>query len=97
MTSRDEITAMLRAIRADIEARHPIRLVGIFGSVARDEATAGSDVDILVEYRPGLSFFRLGEVEAELEERLGRPIDLVFESVLNDRIKARVAKDLRLL
>ena len=97
MTSRDEITATLRAIRADIEARHPIRLVGIFGSVARGEATAESDVDILAEFRPGLSLYRLGSVMIELEEKLGRPVDIIFEEGLKDWVRSSVLADLQQL
>lgn len=47
---RDEALALLREHAAEIERRTGIRPVALFGSVARDEATADSDVDVLVEY-----------------------------------------------
>jgi hypothetical protein len=51
--------------------------VRVFGSVARDEATADSDVDFLVEVRPGTGLFELGAMEDELEALLGCEVDVV--------------------
>ncbi len=62
--------------RPRLAARYPIRRLALFGSYARDEATADSDVDILVEFSQpvGLQFFELAH---ELEELLHKPVDLV--------------------
>ena len=71
----DEIRAL---VRAACEGRGVAR-VDLFGSVARGTATAGSDVDLLVEFLPGsdTGLFEMGALKEDLEERLGRRVDLV--------------------
>ncbi len=56
----------------------------IFGSFARGEAKANSDVDLLIEYRAkGKSLFDLVDLKLELEEILGRKVDIVtYDSIL---------------
>jgi predicted nucleotidyltransferase len=93
----EELRRTINEVRRDVEARYPIRLVGVFGSAARGDARADSDVDILVEPGPGLSLFKLGAVQVSLEEALRRPVDLVFESNLNPNVRAQVRAELRRL
>ena len=66
--------------QAEIEAfcrKHHIRRLALFGSVLRDDFTDESDVDVLVEFEPGLTpglaFFSM---QRELSEILGRQVDL---------------------
>jgi predicted nucleotidyltransferase len=65
----------------------------VFGSVARGQADAGSDVDFLVEMEPGRSLFDLGGLQYELERLLGRPVDVVTERGLKARIRERVLRE----
>src|SRR6202022_3096502 len=59
MSEKDEIVAVLRAAMPNLQQRWPIRSLALFGSVARGDASAASDIDLLVEFeRPvGLSAF----------------------------------------
>lgn len=91
------LKATINRVRADLEGRYPIRLIGVFGSAARGDARPDSDVDILVEPCPGLSLFKLGAVQLSLEEVLRRPVDLVFESALKPKVRDRVRAELRAL
>jgi hypothetical protein len=75
--------------------------IEVFGSVARGEAGAGSDVDVLVRLRPseqrppmGLRWFAL---EQELADRLGRPVELVTERALSPHVRPHVQTDRVLL
>jgi predicted nucleotidyltransferase len=65
------------------------RLVTLFGSavgsVARGDATAASDVDLLVEFEPGRSLLDQVHLIADLEALLGRRVDVVAEGGLLDR------------
>jgi uncharacterized protein len=58
--------------------RHGIARVEVFGSVAKGEASRGSDLDLMVTFlpgvEPGLDFFSMQD---ELEEILGCPVDLL--------------------
>ena len=62
---------------ADFCRRNHIRRLSVFGSILRDDFTATSDLDVLVEFEPdhvpGLAFFTL---ERQLSELLGRKVDL---------------------
>jgi predicted nucleotidyltransferase len=64
---------------ADFCRRHLIRKLSLFGSVLRDDFGPESDVDVLVEFeeRAKPSLFDLVRMEAELQEILGRKVDLV--------------------
>jgi hypothetical protein len=76
MVSEEQILNTLREQRKSLAHRYPIRRLTLFGSWARGEAQEKSDVDILVDVDPsiGIQFVELAE---ELEQALGRPVDLV--------------------
>lgn len=67
--------------------------VRVFGSVARGEADAMSDIDILVDLEPGRSLFDLGGLLMDLQELLGHKVDVVTERGLRERIRARVLQE----
>ncbi len=58
--------------------RHHVRRLALFGSALREDFRPDSDVDVLVEFEPGHTpgFVRIGELEQELAEIVGRPVDL---------------------
>lgn len=66
---------------------------GIFGSYARDENIAGSDIDILVDLPKNSSLFDLVDLEQKLEEVLGRKIDLVTYKSLHPLLKNRILSE----
>jgi len=82
MSDREEIPtlAALRARRAEIlhiAERRGARNVRVFGSVARGDAGVESDVDLLVEMEPGRTVLDLSELILDLQESLGRNVDVV--------------------
>lgn len=79
---------LVEAKRAEIRAvvrRHRGRSVAVFGSVARGEESATSDIDFLVEFEAGSSLFDLLHLSEELEVLLGVPVDVVSAGGLKDR------------
>lgn len=87
------LTLLLRDRRDEIvetAARHGVRNVRVFGSVARGEDTAKSDVDLLVDLDPGVGMFAIGALEAELEEMLGREVDVVIARALRESVAATI-------
>ncbi len=74
----NEIAAAVKPIAV----RYGIECIVLFGSYARGEATAESDIDMLISYEKLTGSFALGGVYAELEEALGKPVDVVSEKAL---------------
>lgn len=66
-----------------IAARHGGRNVRVFGSRARGEARADSDLDLLVDMEPGRSLLDLAHIKVEIEERVGRTVDIHTEGGLS--------------
>ena len=73
-----------------IASSHGAFNVRLFGSVARGDETKDSDVDMLVDMEPGRSLFDLMMLKEELEEELGRRVDIVTEKSLNRHIKEKI-------
>jgi uncharacterized protein len=91
-----EVQARLAECAEEVGALGVVRLA-LFGSVLRAAASAGSDVDLLVEFAPGAkSFDRFMDLADLLEERLGRRVELVTTAALSPFIGPRIlaeAKD----
>ena len=62
----------------------------IFGSTARGDASASSDVDFLVTLEAGRTLFDLGAFWHQLEELLGREVDVVPDDSLDPAVRERV-------
>jgi predicted nucleotidyltransferase/DNA-binding XRE family transcriptional regulator len=87
----------VRRHRRDIiaaAAAHGVRNLRVFGSVARGEDRADSDVDLLADLPPGLSLFGLGRVESDLEAILGTRVDLIPATDLKPVVRERVKREL---
>jgi predicted nucleotidyltransferase len=84
-SKREEILRIARA--------HGARNVRVFGSAARGEADETSDVDFLVEFEPGTSLLQHGAMIAELEELLGRRVDVAPEKTLREHLRERVLRE----
>jgi len=67
--------------------------VRVFGSVARGIADERSDIDFLVDLSPGRSLLDLGGLLYELQQLLGRPVDVITAAGLRPRIRERVLKE----
>ncbi|MCP3927785.1 MAG: nucleotidyltransferase family protein [Bacteroidetes bacterium] len=75
----------------------PIEKIGVFGSFARNEHKANSDIDILVSYKETIDLFTLARMHRELEERLQRKVDIVNEKYLHPRMKSSIKSDLKII
>ncbi len=84
--SRAEVLEVIRSRKAELEG-FGVSRIGIFGSAARDELQAKSDVDLLVEFEPGkLTLTNFMGVKFMLEEAFGRKVDLATARSLNKPI-----------
>jgi len=67
--------------------------VKVFGSMRRDDAAEGSDVDLLVTLSKGTSALALGGLLLDAQELLGRRVDVVTEASLHPALRERVLAD----
>lgn len=90
--------ALVRRHRSEIlrlareRGAHNVR---VFGSMARDEQVDDSDIDFLVEMEAGRSLFDRGGLLADLQDLLGRPVDVVSASNLRYEIRDQVLAEAR--
>jgi uncharacterized protein len=93
MSSAEIKNIILESLR-----QHDPLFIGLFGSYARNEQTANSDIDILVSFQNGISLLGLIRLEDELSIKLGRKVDLITEaSIKNKRIKDNISNDLQVI
>ena len=89
---REVALKVLREHKRGFEERYGVTRLGIFGSVARDEATYESDVDVVVEMAPDL--FGRASLKEELEKILGAKVDLVrYWRRMNHYLKSRIDRE----
>jgi uncharacterized protein len=77
-----------------IAGKYQVRLLGVFGSVARGQDGPDSDLDLLVELPASMSILTLGRLTAELEKLLDVRVDLVPASDLKPSVRPQVMADL---
>ncbi|MEO7142307.1 MAG: nucleotidyltransferase family protein [Bryobacteraceae bacterium] len=80
------------AIKA-IAARHGAGNVRVFGSMARGDARGNSDVDLLIDVTGSTTPWFPGGLLADLEELLGRRVDIVIANSLNSLIREEVLRE----
>jgi predicted nucleotidyltransferase len=93
--SRPPTLEELRARREEIEeiaARHGIRNIRVYGSVARGEAREGSDVDFLVDVDEGRSLLDLAGFYGDIQELLGCEVDV--GTTIKERLREQVEAEL---
>ena len=74
----------------------PVR-IGIFGSVARDENTENSDIDILYQLKETVGLFNIVRMKDSLEEKLEKKVDLVSEKYIHPELKPHIFNDLKII
>lgn len=86
----------LRSRRQDVVAAaadYGVSGLRVFGSVARGEDGPDSDVDLIAELPPGMSLFKLGRLQAQLEDILGTRVDLVPAPDLKPDVRTHADSD----
>jgi predicted nucleotidyltransferase len=86
---RDHILTRLKNHQPQLQ-NLGVRSLELFGSVARDRATASSDIDILIELDPESGFFEFFRIQHYLEDLLDRPIDLGTADALREHLRQPV-------
>lgn len=95
MSKKTSITlAWIKRKSLPILKKHSVKRAAIFGSFARGEAKAKSDVDILIEYRSkNKSLFDLVDLKSDLEESLDRKVDIITYNSIYWRIREQILSE----
>jgi predicted nucleotidyltransferase len=93
----DQLGQDKRAAILAIAARHGVQRVRVFGSFARGDAREDSDLDLLIEAGPHTPPWFPGGLLVDLEEELGRRVDVAEESSLHPLIRDHVLHEAILL
>jgi len=92
--NREEAVKILHEALPGLRQRYGVLDLGLFESVARNEAGPDSDVDILVTLTQSTDFFTFMDLQFELEGLLGKRIDLVTPKALKPRTRLSIERDL---
>ena len=91
--SRAELLKILRAFKEKCAEEYGMISLGLFGSAARDESQADSDVDIVIKLKKQDLFNMIG-IKQDLEERLHTNVDLIsYREKMNAFLKNRIDKE----
>lgn len=92
MLTRNQINVIIEVLKP----YNPKR-IGLFGSVARNEETLNSDIDILYDFNSPITLFHLAEMKNKLTEKLKKKIDLVSANAIDHKIKEYILTDLKVI
>ena len=91
---KEEMLECLASVGQEAERRYKARIRGVFGSYARGDARAESDIDVLVEFGEGADLFDLVGLGDFLEDALKRKVDVVSQRALRAEIAPDLLKDM---
>lgn len=72
---------------------HGVRSIRVFGSFARGEENAGSDIDLLVELEPNRSLLDIISLKYEIEDLTGRTVDVVTAAGISPYLAEQITKE----
>ena len=90
---RQRALELLGRSKQELRARFGVTRLALFGSIARDTATSGSDVDVLVAFDGPATSKRYFGVQFYLEDLLGCPVDLITEKALRPELRPYIEQE----
>jgi predicted nucleotidyltransferase len=91
----EDLIAAKRGEILQVAARHGARNVRVFGSAARGESTDESDIDLLVDLEPGRSLLDHSALLQDLQDLLGRKVDVLTERSIYWLLRRRILREAR--
>ena len=85
--------SLLKKKSIPILKRYGVRRAAVFGSFARKQTRKSSDIDILVDIQKDISLLDFIGLKLEIEEALGKKVDLVEYNTIKPLIKKRIIKE----
>lgn len=93
MMGGGDVPSTLEDHREEIRERFGVQTLSVFGSAARGELVADSDVDLYVEFEGATTFDRFMGLKLFLEDLLDRPVDLVTPNALPPSLRSTVDRE----
>lgn len=90
---RLDVITLLTQSKTTLAERYGVTRLALFGSTARDSATADSDIDVLVAFDGPATSARYFGVQFYLEDLLGCPVDLVTDKAVRAELRPYIEKD----
>lgn len=93
MAKRDEIISIVRSLEGHVRKEYKAEVIGVFGSYARGEQTAHSDVDVLVRFLDGATLFDFVGLGDFLEDELRVKVDIVSERAIREELREQILRE----
>lgn len=90
---REEVIKQLANNLAELRDQYGVADLSIFGSVASNQATADSDLDVLIDFTTTPGLLRYVELKNHLEDLLGMPVDLVTRKALKRQLRETILSE----
>jgi predicted nucleotidyltransferase len=94
MFNREEVLQILKEHLLELHEQFAVKSLALFGSVARNEATENSDIDLLVEFQIPVGFDGYMNLKCYLEDLFSQPIDLIMKNALKNWTKSTIEKEI---
>ena len=92
--NRDEVLVTLAEHQEELRRQYGVKSLALFGSVARNEATDTSDIDVLVDFEQTVTLFDLVALQLDLERILGvSKVDVVMRDSIYPQIKETILSE----
>ena len=92
MTAREDVLARIKGVAPELRTL-AVKELWLFGSAAREELRAGSDIDILVDFVAPVTLFEFARLRRRLESLLGRSVDLVTRDALKPQLREQILRE----
>jgi hypothetical protein len=93
MSEKELILQKLSVLKAQLAPNYHITSLALFGSMARNEATEKSDIDVLVDFSQTPDLLTFIELEEKLKIALGKNVDLVPKRKLRAELSQSILKE----
>ncbi len=93
MKSQTTTLQQIQLVKPYLRSQFHVTELSLFGSLARNEATPSSDIDLLVEFSDEASLFDLIGLKQYLEEQLHQSVDVVPRDSLRAELREQILKD----
>jgi predicted nucleotidyltransferase len=92
--NKNQALQIIQSHKDELQTQYAVKSLALFGSVARNEATANSDIDLLIEFQKPVGLFHFLTVKNCLQEWLNQKVDLVTYAALKSPLKEQILKEL---